>query len=85
MDWEDDWTPDSYAAVVFENDDCTGDMIEWDLKEGEESFRIDGDEMWNRGWDNRGKSVAVAPGYHFNLWQHPDMTGIKLEFIGEAD
>lgn len=70
------------AAVVYSNADCTGDFKEWSLEEGQESLRLDFDHIWNSGWDNRGQSVIVSPGYQFNLWQHPNFGGIKLEFIG---
>jgi len=70
-------------AILFKNDDCSGDTYEWQL---------DGEETWTRnnygnlsGWNDKGKSVMVPPGHQLNLWQHANKGGTKLEFFGQTN
>jgi len=51
------------TAAVFTNADCTGDKYEWTLADGEDSLSIDYPTINSDGWNDKGQSVMVPPGF----------------------
>jgi len=72
-------------AILFINADCTGETFEWGLNEGELSKRLDYPTIDSMGWNDRGQSVMVPPGFKLELWVDARFGGDKFEFFGQAN
>ena len=69
------------SAVIYENEDCTGESLHLDLfLNGETHVEYDTAALYDMGWDDRGASLFVPSGTQVKLFQHPDMTGESEAF-----
>ena len=71
------------VALIYENDDCTGDEFVVALEDGQDSLDYTWNELYyDLGWNDRGRSVIVADDYKLTLWQHPNMGGVAESYDG---
>ena len=48
-------------------------------------MRKDFSSIYSAGWNDKGASVTVPPGYELALWQHGNMGGAKVIYPGQAN
>ena len=74
------------VALIYENDDCSGDQFLVELEQGQDSRDYTWDQLYNDlGWNDRGRSVIVADDYKLTLWQHPNMGGVSESYDGQSE
>ena len=77
---------DVLAGYLFSNDDCTGEWFDLHIPSfGFAPYTMNAGEFGDAGWNDKGGSIVVYPGFMIELWQHHPYEGIGGEYYGSAD
>ena len=77
---------DILAGYLFSNADCTGDLFDLYIPSSEVApYEMNAGVFGDAGWNDKGGSIVVFPGFMIELWQHHPYQGIGGEYYGSAD